>query len=147
MIGADKGLRLYAALLVAEICFIWGNSLLPAELSAAISGGLRELLGRFLPGGGDAVVGTGDGMLRKIAHFLEFCALGATAAVLLGRLGKPAVFSLAVGFFVACADECIQIFVPGRGPGLTDVALDTLGAAAGLVLMLGAWHLSGKRNT
>ncbi|MBP3396955.1 MAG: VanZ family protein, partial [Clostridia bacterium] len=37
---------------------------------------------------------------------------------------------------VATVDECIQIFVPGRGPGVLDVLLDT---ASGIVGMLSLW--------
>ena len=43
----------------------------------------------------------------------------------------PLLFCLAV----ACVDETIQLFVPGRAGRLTDVGIDTLGAALGIVLI------------
>ena len=42
--------------------------------------------------------------------------------------------------------ETIQIFVPGRGPGLKDVAIDTAGVLTGLVLLL-IGHTFIKKKT
>ena len=57
-------------LLICNLVFIWGNSLLPAEVSGQISGTLKALLdGVFTPG--EAVPSGGDGLLRKFAHFAE----------------------------------------------------------------------------
>ena len=39
------------------------------------------------------------------------------------------------GAAAACIDETIQVFVPGRGPGLRDVAIDCLGVLLGIVLL------------
>ena len=61
-------------LLICNLVFIWGNSLLPAEVSGQISGTLKALLdGVFTPGEG--VPSGGDGLLRKFAHFAEYGAL------------------------------------------------------------------------
>ena len=50
MIRTDKRLRLCGVLLAGILCFIWGNSLLPAEESANLSGFVSGLLQRLFPG-------------------------------------------------------------------------------------------------
>lgn len=144
MIRSENRLRLAWCLLVLLLVFIWGNSLLPAEISAAISGWVWELLGDF--GGGIVIPDNtvGDGPLRKLAHFIEFTSLGMCLTWIMGMIRKPALIALAGGFAVACVDEIIQIFVPGRGPAFTDVLLDTSGVLAGLFLFLLIRHL--RRN-
>ena len=130
-------MRLCTALLVLNVLFIWGNSLLPSQISGAISGWVRDVLSAILGGGdGQAPIISGDGVLRKIAHFIEFACLGAGFGWLLAMLKKPVAYSLLCGFTVACVDETIQCFVPGRGPRITDVLLDTAGVACGLGLLL-----------
>ena len=132
----DRRIRLCTALLVCNLIFIWGNSLLPAEISAAISGWIWELLGDF--SGGDLIFGgtMGDGPLRKTAHFIEFASLGMVLLWIMLLLRKHPLLALAGGFAAACVDETIQLFVPGRGPAFTDVLLDTSGVITGLLLLL-----------
>ncbi|MBR6684262.1 MAG: VanZ family protein, partial [Firmicutes bacterium] len=45
------------------------------------------------------------------------------------------LYSLLAGIAAACIDETIQIFVPGRGPGIADVGIDTLGVTLGIVFI------------
>lgn len=140
----DKQLRLAVFLLILLLAFIWGNSLLPAKISAAISGWIWELLGDFA--GGDTMLdgAVGDGPLRKAAHFIEFVGLGMVLLWMMILTGQHRVFALAGGFAVACIDETIQIFVPGRGPAIGDVLLDSSGVLTGLLLFLLIRHL--RRN-
>lgn len=110
-------MTLCTVLLLCNLVFIWGNSLLPAEVSGQISGTLKALLdGVFTPG--EAVPSGGDGLLRKCAHFAEFGALGLLLGWLFGMLGKKRLPAFALGVAAACIDETIQIFVPGRSPGI-----------------------------
>ena len=44
MICTDKRLRLCTALLIANLVFIWGNSLLPGEISGAFSDWVKSVL-------------------------------------------------------------------------------------------------------
>ena len=76
-------LRLCVTLLVLNLIFIWGNSLLPGEISGAFSRWVKELLG-IAPGDPH----TGHGLLRKIAHFTEFALLGITLRCHLQQLRK-----------------------------------------------------------
>ena len=135
MIRTDKRLRLNRLLTVLILCFIWGNSLLPGSVSGAFSDWVRDLLAALFPGEVPGVT-TGGGLLRKIAHFTEFAALGATLCWRFGMLEKRKITALVFGFGAACVDETIQLFVPGRGPAMKDVAIDTCGVAAGMVLLL-----------
>ena len=135
MICSDRRLRLNRRILVLLLCFVWGNSLLPGSVSGAFSDWVRDILAVLLPGEVPGVT-TGGGLLRKIAHFTEFAALGATLCWRSGMLEKRKWMALVSGFGTACLDEIIQLFVPDRGPSLRDVAIDTCGVAAGMALLL-----------
>ena len=146
MIRTEKRLRLCAALIVVNLCFIWGNSLLPGEISGAISDVVKNLLRWCLsflglpPGGGG-----GGGLLRKVAHFTEFACLGGLFTWLFSMLRRPAWLALGCGFLAACVDETIQIFVPDRGPSVFDVGIDTAGVAVGVTLLLLLHHIKRKQ--
>ena len=134
------------ALVCANLLFIWVNSLLPASVSAAISGWVSQFLGFVLDGIGGGMYG--EGPLRKLAHFLEFASFG----LLLGwriSMNKnkwiPPTFSLGVS--VACVDELLQHFSPGRAPRITDVGIDTAGLLLGISLLaLGKYIVSKKQS-
>jgi len=49
----------------------------------------------------------------------------------------------AIATLYAATDELHQVFVRGRTPSLVDVAIDSLGAAAGIALL--AWALRRRR--
>ena len=135
MIRTDRRLRLSQWLIVLILCFIWGNSLLPGEISGKISDWVKELLAALFPGDVPGVT-TGGGLLRKIAHFTEFAALGLCLTWRFGMLEKRKSNALAFGALAACVDETIQLFVPDRGPAIRDVMIDTCGVAAGMGLIL-----------
>lgn len=138
MIRTEKRLWLCSFLLLANLTFIWGNSLLPGEISGAISGWLRNLLAMLLPVGPEKP-DAGHGLLRKLAHFTEFCTLGMLLGWLFAMLQqkpwKRLLFPFFCGVAAACVDETIQCFVPDRGPGLKDVGIDTLGVILGIVII------------
>ena len=126
---------LLAVVLVAcNLLFIWGNSLLPASVSGALSQWLRDLLGKAA----GELAGQSDGILRKIAHFAEFCTLGILLrwlfAMLKERKQAAVLLTVACGCSAACVDEMLQHFAPGRGPRLTDVVIDSAGVMAGIML-------------
>ena len=137
-------MRLCAALLVCNLIFIWGNSLLPGDISGALSNWVKNLLSPifpFLRQEGD----TGGFLLRKLTHFTEFAALGALLGWLFGMLEKGEALPFIWGAAAACMDETIQMFVPDRGPGIRDVLIDCSGVATGMILLyLG--HTWMRRN-
>lgn len=130
----DGKLRFCVILLVLNLVFIWGNSLLPASASRAFSKWVQALLSG-VSGTEDPSQVIGHGLLRKLAHFTEFCSLGMLLMWLFTMLQKSWLPPLIYGFLAACTDECIQCFVPDRGPGIKDVLIDTAGVAAGIGLL------------
>ena len=134
MIRTDKRIRICTALLVCNLIFIWGNSLLPGDLSGALSDWVKGILESLFAQGADA--GTSGGLLRKLAHFTEFTALGMLLCWRFGMLGKGWKPALVLGIAAACMDETIQMFVPDRGPGIRDVCIDAAGVATGIALLL-----------
>jgi VanZ family protein len=77
-------------------------------------------------------LGTWDTVLRKLAHTAEFAVL----AALLWRAFRNEVAALVVAVGYAATDELHQHFVRGRHGSPVDVAIDGIGAAIGLVLVL-----------
>lgn len=148
MIRTDKRLRLCTVLLVCNLVFIWGNSLLPGEISGAFSDWVKEILASILPG--DTASPSGGGLLRKAAHFTEFTALGMCLGWLFGMLRKGRLLPFGCGVLAAGVDETIQRFVPDRGPSIWDVCIDSCGVLTGMVLLyLGHTYFkkqSTKRN-
>ena len=143
MIRSEKRLRLCTALLICNLIFIWGNSLLPGEVSGAFSDWVKNLLAGLFAQGPERP--SSGGLLRKIAHFTEFMGLGMLLCWRFGMLGKgwrPAFFW---GAAAACVDETIQRFVPDRGPSLRDVCIDSAGVLTGIVLLtLGHTYLKKR---
>ena len=74
-------------------------------------------------------LGTWDLILRKLAHITEYAVL---AFLLRRALSAPWAFAAAVAY--AASDEFHQTFVRGREGRVLDVAIDAVGAVAGLVL-------------
>lgn len=144
MIRTDRSVRLCATLLVLNILFIWGNSLLPGSVSGAISQFVRDLLA-FLFDRGNDDPNAGHGLLRKLAHFTEFACLGGLFTWLLSMYRKPVALALLFGFLVASVDETIQYFVPNRGPAFKDVLIDTAGALVGISLLLLVYTIRKKQ--
>ena len=134
--------RLRMGVCILLICmnaaFIWGNSLLPGEISAALSSAVKGWLVAFFPGSGVGGV-NGHHLLRKAAHFLEFCFLGGSLSwlgwMLSTRFSGRMLLPWLGGLLTACVDEMIQRFVPGRGPSVIDVGIDAIGAALGVLLL------------
>ena len=139
MVRTKSRIRLCVMLLVLNVAFIWGNSLMTADMSRAFSTMVQKILALILPGGGVADQEGGHHLLRKLAHFSEFACLGLLLSWLIHMLRQRKweriVVPLLAGALTACVDEIIQIFVPGRGPGILDVGIDTLGVALGVVLI------------
>ena len=145
MIRSEKRLRICNALLVALLIFIWGNSLLPGEISQAFSDWVKEILS-LLFRGGNSVAGKGSGLLRKIAHFTEFTALGCLLCWRSGMLKRQKYVPFLWGVAAACIDECIQIFSPGRSAQITDVLLDSCGVLTGLLLLTIGYTVVKKKT-
>ena len=147
----DRHLAFCIFLLCANLIFIWGNSLLPGEVSGSFSGAIKTWLLSLFPGLGSGSSDGGHHLLRKLAHFLEFCCLGICLSCLVRRLQKKAAQQLLLpwvgGVLAACADEAIQSFIPDRGPAIKDVGIDTLGVTLGVGIISMIYYLKEKKTT
>lgn len=86
-------------------------------------------------------------VLRKFAHFTEYavlCMLVLRLAALHFSIRKALIYSLLFCLIYACSDEFHQTFVPGRVGTPMDVAIDTSGAVAGMLLWLYGWKKREK---
>ena len=82
-----------------------------------------------------------DTIVKKGAHMLGYALLtlaylrGSTGKAITGReTWKYAIFSLFLAALYAMTDEYHQSFVPGRNSRWTDVGIDTIGGAVGLLV-------------
>lgn len=137
--------RLCIVLLVLNLVFIWGNSALPASASRAFSQWVQELISG-IAGTDDPSQTIGHGLLRKLAHFTEFCSLGLLLGWLFLMQQKILLLPLLYGFLTACIDELIQCMVPDRGPGIRDVLIDTAGVAVGIGLLCLVCYIKEKQK-
>ncbi len=152
MIKNKRRIAFCMTVIILNIAFIWANSLLPREMSSALSKFVGKILSIFFPGPFTPAEGTGQGILRKIAHFLEFCSLGFFLGwftrMVREKKWQCVLYPVIAGITVAAVDETIQIFVPGRGPMLRDVGIDSLGVLLGVGLIsLIAWLVSRKKQS
>ncbi len=85
--------------------------------------------------------------LRKLAHFGLYFVLGLslTNALRDQRLVPNVPAAIVLNALYAASDEFHQSFVAGRGPQVSDVLLDTAGAATGALLM-GALYLMVRKR-
>lgn len=124
------------AALVAAFAFY--NSAQPGVASDEVSLGVADSINGLLTRLG--LGGVTNHMVRKTAHFLEYTLLGLLLALFLHSVVKShyrhVYIPLLTGLVVACADETIQRFVPGRSGRIGDVLLDFGGVVAGTALGL-----------
>lgn len=134
--------------IVLTLIFIWGNSMMPAPISQAISRFAKEVVNFIIslfPGNGGFMSDAlgGDGILRKIAHATEFACLGIEFSALTRVNKKVKPYNcLFWGAMVALFDETIQLFVPGRSSQVTDVWIDIGGFLLGFFIS----YAIGKRK-
>lgn len=122
-------------LILLTLLFIFTNSLRPAPQSTGQSTAVQRFLAAHFDVERPPMNWLYD-HIRKVAHFCEFMLLGCEGAAFLWlnfrRRYRPAAFFFCA--LAAMADEGIQYFVPGRSAQWSDVALDTAGATAGILL-------------
>lgn len=84
-----------------------------------------------------------DLLLRKLAHTLEYAALGWLALRAIGSRSLSAIVgALVLGVVYAATDEYHQSFVAGRSAAASDVLVDGLGVLLGVL-----WRVRGPRRT
>lgn len=127
---------IFALLALTIICFIFSNSLQGSEESHEASGWVADFLRPILNPNGWLDERMYHKLVRKLAHFTEFGALGVCLGGVVANveLRRRWLYSAALSVGVACVDEFIQSFT-GRTNSITDVLIDTAGALCGLVFV------------
>lgn len=109
-------------LIILTVCFIFSNSMEGIPESRERSEGLLSWVRPFL----EFFIGEGNAtnhLIRKLAHFVEFFALGTELCALCLLWQKPLLWAAFAGLLTALSDETIQIFYE-RGSQVQDVWLD-----------------------
>jgi len=125
-------------MILATLYFIFSNSL---ENVAESSAKGKSVMNVVAPGL-EIFVGKGnvtDHLVRKIAHFVEFGALG-VELMLLGIFRRRVHFQnitncLFIGLASAVTDESLQMLTD-RSPLVKDILLDFSGVVAGVLFVL-----------
>ncbi len=148
---------MFLALTLCWIAVIWGMSLQPADVSSETSLGFGEwLVETFFAGQMDKIhamsaeqIAFWHHVLRKCAHFIEYMILGVlmymTWIQSIWKYRYKIFCSVCTCLAVACIDETIQLFVPGRCGQLKDVLLDSNGAITGVLFgVLAVWFMKKR---
>ena len=143
-------LLMLLAATVAILAFIFHNSLQDGAASNNRSGQIAEIVEPVLDPRDAVPEEEFHKFVRKMAHFLEFCMLGVSAAMLAMHVSaayvRCSVFApLFLVLLSAVTDEFIQSFT-GRTSAVSDVLIDFGGAAVGIMLAYGAVGLLMKRR-
>ena len=128
-------------LVLAALAFIWGHSLMSADVSSMESERFLKLVKPLVMAVGWCLRRLGVSvppsvLVRKMAHFTEYTVLGALVYFLFSTPQKrsrgllPAAACLAA----AAVDEVLQRFADGRAPALRDVGIDFAGSCLGILL-------------
>lgn len=134
--------------LVACMVAIFVFSCENAEMSDTTSGNLiKQLCVLFVDGFEDLteelqkeIIGNYQDVVRTMAHFCIFGALGFFAALSLTSFnvmaGKNLAFSLPFCVLYAVSDEIHQYYVPGRAFQFYDIVIDSLGSLLGICFVI-----------
>ena len=129
--------------------FIFGmssqNADISQDLSGGITGGVQRIFFRSwneLPAYDYVLSMTSlSFLIRKAAHFTEYAILGALlASAVFQWIPKFRVsiwYAGIIGLLYAISDEFHQRFVEGRSMQVFDVCIDSLGTAAGALIVCG----------
>lgn len=123
-------------LIISTLAFIFIQSMLPPEKSSEQSSAVGEIIEEIIPPE-TPVGGYVQSNIRKIAHFVEFAALGVWVSlfiILFYRKKKYIFSSFLFAFTVAFVDESIQV-ISKRGPAITDVWIDFFGFSSIAVII------------
>ena len=141
---------IFACISIYIMILIFSFSAQPGEISAGVSAGVSRTIARLIVGGfnelseAEKLVKIEElvPIVRKVAHFLIYCALGFFSFLSLRTFYKeiPKKFPKAKGIFsvsafclfYASTDEIHQLYVSERSGNLLDVMLDFGGALIGI---------------
>ena len=141
--------------LIAIFVTIFGFSNQNSETSSGLSQKVTNFVGEIVPtiknmpeAEKEKVVDRIESIVRKIAHYSIYTLVGILLMGLMStykikELDRLAI-SLIIGVIYASTDEIHQVFVPGRGPLITDVILDSMGVLTGIFIVMLVLKIYGK---
>ena len=133
--------------LIAIFVTIFGFSNQNSETSAGLSQKVTNFVVEFVPSiknmpekEKEQAEYRIEKVIRKIAHYSIYTLVGILLMALMStykikELDRIAI-SMIIGVIYAATDEIHQAFVPGRGPLVTDVILDSIGVLTGICIVL-----------
>ena len=135
------------AMLLTLFTFIFGFSNQDAEQSSSLSRQITEdvtknieSIQKLEPSKKAEVLNKIEHVIRKLAHFSLYTLVGILSMSLMSTYKikqlKRIGISLGIGILYAISDEFHQSFVPGRGPMVSDVFIDTFGVVFGFVVSM-----------
>ena len=131
--------------MIAIFCFSSQNDQDSSNTSGSVIGNILQSVDENFKSASKEIqaeiIGSYQNIIRKIAHFtiftaLGFCCLGTFYFTEFKRHNKI-LGAAVVGLIYAFFDEVHQIFVPGRGPALKDVIIDFSGVLFGIIILSG----------
>lgn len=129
------------AAVVFMAAVIFGFSAQHSSESAKISLSVKSWLSQLLDSIGLLEIASSENFhnfIRKTAHFILYFVFGFLSANAfcqsLGKTKNVWRFSFLMSVLYASSDEIHQYFVPGRGPGIGDVLLDSVAALCGVLV-------------
>ena len=140
-------IALFAVLSLLIILFIYSNSLPSIPESREVSLSMAALLRPLLDPRHRLDDEVYHNLVRKLAHFVEFGALGVSLTGLCAQFPwkKRYLFGAPMGaaVLVALTDEGLQYFT-GRGNSIKDVCIDSMGALCGVLFVTALVCLNKK---
>ncbi|MBR2532140.1 MAG: VanZ family protein [Lachnospiraceae bacterium] len=136
-ISSQQMKAFHILLTIMIMTFIFIQSALPADLSEVESGVIVKVISGLLGTDPERT----SFIVRKCAHFTEYLCLGVSLSWTVKDLAvRPGRVSFAlspwiIGTVYAVTDELHQAFVPGRSCELRDVVIDSVGVAAGVLIL------------
>ncbi len=135
--------NIYGASCIMWMSFIYGFSAETGNVSGGksmkIAAGIENLLRKMTGGSSsydrNAIVFEISHIIRKSAHVAAFFILAMLFFLLVESITEEKKILSPVIFTVLCAaaDEFHQSLVPGRGPSINDVGIDSCGALLGVM--------------
>lgn len=133
--------------LIGTFSIIFGFSNQDSKTSGGISQKVTEFIIKFIPSiqqkeenQREEVIDIIESVIRKIAHFSIYTLVGFLLMSLMSTYKIKEInqigTSLIIGVIYASTDEIHQAFIPGRGPQITDVMLDSLGVLTGIFISM-----------
>ncbi|MEA1975746.1 MAG: VanZ family protein [Bacillota bacterium] len=136
-ISADKKILISWIMVMLWMALIFNLSAQVREESNQLSTGITVIIEKII----EKVnlfdikfdIKTINHIVRKNAHFFIYLILG---ILVMNAIRKSKYLALSICIFYAMSDELHQAFVPGRGPGIKDVLIDSAGAYIGVLIFI-----------